>query len=210
MHTTPKKPGCSITDRQGSLRSLTAFSFHRFAIWIHWGISSPKPLARGPVPGPLPRFALMARFSTILPFPCAFPARQNFSRKNAVHNSTLFDAKMKENPHVPGKTCAGLSHRPQDIVDNLFLKSSQSVDNLHFFRKNPPRKVLENPDFFCYHRDAVPKSYPQVFSFVHILWKVMWNSTGCPQVYVDELCISASRTRWHSYKRHAEGFQWIM
>ena len=108
-------------------------------------------------PDSLPRFALMARFSTILPFPCAFPARQNFSRKNAVHNSTLFDAKMKENPQVPGKTCAGLSHRPQDIVDNLTPKSSQSVDNMHFPRKNPPRKVHENPDFFCYHRDAVPK-----------------------------------------------------
>ena len=40
-----KKPSCSKTDRQVTLRSLTTFFFDRFAIWEHWGISSPKPLA---------------------------------------------------------------------------------------------------------------------------------------------------------------------
>ncbi len=30
------EPGCVITDRQGSLRSLTAFFFDRFAIGLRW------------------------------------------------------------------------------------------------------------------------------------------------------------------------------
>ena len=30
------EPGCVITDRQGSLRSLTAFFFDRFAIGFRW------------------------------------------------------------------------------------------------------------------------------------------------------------------------------
>ena len=56
------KLSCSITDRQVTLRSLTAFFLNRFAIGERWGISSPKPLAWGPVPRPLLRFALKARF----------------------------------------------------------------------------------------------------------------------------------------------------
>ena len=52
---------CRGFPRQVTLRSLTAFFFDRFAIWGRWGISSPKPLDWGPVPSPLPRFALMAR-----------------------------------------------------------------------------------------------------------------------------------------------------
>ena len=47
----------ALTDRQVTLRSLTAFPSDRFAIRERWGISSPKPLAWGPVPRPLPRFA---------------------------------------------------------------------------------------------------------------------------------------------------------
>ena len=39
------EPSFSKTDRQVTLRSLTAFFFDRFAIWERWGISSPKPLA---------------------------------------------------------------------------------------------------------------------------------------------------------------------
>ena len=39
------EPSFSKTDRQVTLRSLTAFFFDRFAIWDCWGISSPKPLA---------------------------------------------------------------------------------------------------------------------------------------------------------------------
>ena len=35
----------ALAIRQGSLRSLTAFFLNRFAIWVRWGISSPKPLA---------------------------------------------------------------------------------------------------------------------------------------------------------------------
>ena len=57
------EPSFSKTDRQVTLRSLTAFFFDRFAIWERWGISSPKPLAWGPVPRPLLRFALI--FDTI-------------------------------------------------------------------------------------------------------------------------------------------------
>ena len=39
-----------------------SFSFYRFATRERWGISSPKPLAWGPVPRPLLRFALIAGF----------------------------------------------------------------------------------------------------------------------------------------------------
>ena len=47
------EPGCMITGRQGSLRSLTTFFLNRFTIWERWGISSPKPLAWGPESGEL-------------------------------------------------------------------------------------------------------------------------------------------------------------
>ena len=57
----PIEPSRASTDRQVSLRSLTLF-LNRFAIGERWGISSPKPPARGHVPRPLLRFALMARF----------------------------------------------------------------------------------------------------------------------------------------------------
>ena len=47
----------ALTDRQVTLRSLTAFPSDRFTIRERWGISSHKPLAWGPVPRPLPLFA---------------------------------------------------------------------------------------------------------------------------------------------------------
>ena len=56
-----KKPGCSFTDRQGSLRSPTAFPFYRFAMGNDGG-SCPIPLPEEFHPsGSLLRFAVMAR-----------------------------------------------------------------------------------------------------------------------------------------------------
>ena len=52
----------SRTGRQVTLRSLTVFFLNRFAIWERWGISSPNPPARGPVPRPLLRFVPISRF----------------------------------------------------------------------------------------------------------------------------------------------------
>ena len=73
----------ALTDRQVTLRSLTAFPSDRFTIRERWGISSPKPLAWGPIPRPLLRFALIARFylrrvsgSTAKQFPAAARKKQ--------------------------------------------------------------------------------------------------------------------------------------
>ena len=43
------KPGCSFSDRQGSLRSLTAFPFYRFAMGDDGGLA-PCPCLRDFIP----------------------------------------------------------------------------------------------------------------------------------------------------------------
>ena len=89
-------------------------------------------------------------------------------------------------------------------------KTSDLWINCKFQEKSVTEKALKTPLFFAIIGTLYQKSYPQVFPIVHILWKPVWKSTGYPQVYVDHLCISAAHTRRRSYKRHAEGYQWIM
>ena len=79
-----------------------------------------------------------------------------------------------------------------------------------FPKKSRPEKSLKTRPFFAMIGTLYRKSYPQAFPVFHILWKVVWNSTGFPQGYVDHLCISAGYAPRRIYKRHAEGFQWIM
>ena len=110
----------------------------------------------------------------------------------------------------PGKLVPGFPTDHRILWITLSRKAVSLWITCIFPEKIRPEKSLKTPTFSVIIGTLYRKSYPHVFPFVHILWKVMWNSTGCPQVYVDELCISAGRTRRHSYKRHAEGFQWIM
>ena len=79
-----------------------------------------------------------------------------------------------------------------------------------FSEKVRPEKSLKTRPFFAIIGTLYQKSYPQVFSVVHILWKPMWKSTGYPHGYVERLCISAGRTPRRTYKRHAEDLRWIM
>ena len=111
---------------------------------------------------------------------------------------------------LPGKLVPGLPTNHRILWITFPHKASDLWITCIFSGKFRPEKFLKIRFFFVIIGTLYQKSYPQVFPVVHILWKPMWKSTGYPHGYVERLCISAGHTPRHTYKRHAEGFSWIM
>ena len=110
----------------------------------------------------------------------------------------------------PGKLVPDLPTNHRILWITSLQKASDLWITCIFSGKFRPKKSLKTWPFFAIIGTLYQKSYPQVFPVVHILWKPMWKSTGYPHGYVERLCISAGHTPRHTYKRHAEGFSWIM
>ena len=99
FHSAQRKPGCSITDRQVTLRSLTVSLFDRFAIRGRWGFA-PNPI-RDSSPGNSHSRAASVAPCDFQRFACLHPAQR------AAGSGSLTPARGSDPGNSHSRTASG-------------------------------------------------------------------------------------------------------